>query len=503
MRTICRKLSLAALIVITVVLVILVPVGVCADTDTPNPITWSTTDKYGNIVLSNNNLTVNLKSNGASIRTDKSVNSGKYYWEIIFQGSTNFYSKVMTIGIAEKDISISNVNSFGKHRAYVGHTGNKQPGNIAYADIINPGDILGILLDMDNKKLSFRINDKDFGVAFTDLPSTNVSPHIFYGSENATTQITANFGAESFTYSIPDGYLPYDTSGYLLPPTNLTATAGNAKVDLTWTAAADATGYNIKRTTTSGGPYETVASAVYGTSYTDSSVEMGATYYYVVSAINESGESSNSNEAAVTIPDKPILSINAEKDTVKINDEFTVDVVLSNVTNICAEDIRISYNTELFEYLGAEPTQGLKIYNESQPAEGILRYIVASLGKDNAVTGEKALIKLKFKAKKAGADKIDIIRGRIADNGTMEVDVEESNCGDKLITVEGIKDVNRSGEFTLIDLAIDAWYYGEPVTNTDTEKYDADLSDDGLIDEVDLLMIVQEMLNNNNYTPNI
>jgi|GEM_PF-1005158 len=285
-------------------------------------------------------------------------------------------------------------------------------------------------------------------------------------------------------------------------PVNLAVISGDSKIYLSWNASQDAETYNIKRSNTAGGPYKTIAESS-ATTYTDSDVTNGTTYYYVVTAVNSAGESAYSNEVAVRIADKPILDITAEKDTVKINEEFTVDIVLSNVTNICAEDIRISYNTELFEYLGAEAIQGLKIYNESQPASGNLRYIIASLGKDNAVTGEKTLIRLKFKAKKAGQDKIDIIRGRIADNGTLEVDVEEANCGEKLITVEGIKDVNRTGEFTLLDLGIDAWYYGEPVANTDTTKYDADLSGDGTIDEVDLHAIVEEMLNNSNYTPNI
>ncbi|MCA1607668.1 MAG: hypothetical protein LC775_19875, partial [Acidobacteria bacterium] len=38
-------------------------------------------------------------------------------------------------------------------------------------------------------------------------------------------------------------------------PTGLTATAGNAQVALSWTASSGATSYNVKRSTTSGGPY--------------------------------------------------------------------------------------------------------------------------------------------------------------------------------------------------------------------------------------------------------
>ncbi len=82
-------------------------------------------------------------------------------------------------------------------------------------------------------------------------------------------------------------------------PTNLTATGGNAQVALQWTASSGATSYNVKRGTASGGPYTTVASPT-GTSYTDSSVTNGTTYYYVVTAVNTSGESGNSNQASGT-----------------------------------------------------------------------------------------------------------------------------------------------------------------------------------------------------------
>ncbi|WP_317259372.1 fibronectin type III domain-containing protein [Paenibacillus baimaensis] len=83
-------------------------------------------------------------------------------------------------------------------------------------------------------------------------------------------------------------------------PLGLTATAGNAQVTLSWTAVTGATGYNIKRSTTAGGPYTTVATNVYGSPYTDTTVTNGTTYYYVVTAVNSGGESGNSNEASAT-----------------------------------------------------------------------------------------------------------------------------------------------------------------------------------------------------------
>ncbi len=87
-------------------------------------------------------------------------------------------------------------------------------------------------------------------------------------------------------------------------PGSLTASAGNGAVSLAWNTASNATGYNLKRSTSSGGPYTTVAS-VTSTSITDSSLANGTTYYYVVSATNGSGESANSAQASAT-PSAPV-----------------------------------------------------------------------------------------------------------------------------------------------------------------------------------------------------
>ena len=96
-------------------------------------------------------------------------------------------------------------------------------------------------------------------------------------------------------------------------PTNLTASAGNQQVALSWTAASGAVGYNLKRATASGGPYGAVATGLGTTSYNDTTVSNGTTYYYVVTAMNGGGESPNSNQASATpaaVP-IPVIEINA------------------------------------------------------------------------------------------------------------------------------------------------------------------------------------------------
>jgi hypothetical protein len=76
-------------------------------------------------------------------------------------------------------------------------------------------------------------------------------------------------------------------------------------VDLTWSAStsSNVVSYSTYRSTVPGGPYELIASAITGLAYTDRAVTPGATYYYVVTAIDDDAqESGYSGEAKAVVP---------------------------------------------------------------------------------------------------------------------------------------------------------------------------------------------------------
>jgi endo-1,4-beta-xylanase len=83
-------------------------------------------------------------------------------------------------------------------------------------------------------------------------------------------------------------------------PTGLTAAAGNGQVALSWMASSGATSYVLKRSMTSGGPYTVIANNLTATSFTNTGLANGTTYFYVVSAVNANGESANSAQASAT-----------------------------------------------------------------------------------------------------------------------------------------------------------------------------------------------------------
>jgi hypothetical protein len=89
----------------------------------------------------------------------------------------------------------------------------------------------------------------------------------------------------------------------LAGPAGLTAKAtSSSQAQLAWNALTNAASYNVKRSTTSDGPYTTIASGVASTNYTDPAAFISVEYYYVLSAIVGGRETANSAEVALRHP---------------------------------------------------------------------------------------------------------------------------------------------------------------------------------------------------------
>lgn len=87
-------------------------------------------------------------------------------------------------------------------------------------------------------------------------------------------------------------------------PPSLSTLSAQHYVQLSWTGTiTEDQSYIVKRSTTSGGPYDVINTGSGSQSYTDTTVSDGVTYYYVVAAHNPSGDSVDSNEANATPQD--------------------------------------------------------------------------------------------------------------------------------------------------------------------------------------------------------
>jgi hypothetical protein len=90
-------------------------------------------------------------------------------------------------------------------------------------------------------------------------------------------------------------------------PLSVLTAPGENRVPLRWTESFGATSYKVKRATTSGGPYTTIATVTVP-SHVDGAVSNGTPYYYVVSAVNASGEGANSAQDSAT-PVSPMVNV--------------------------------------------------------------------------------------------------------------------------------------------------------------------------------------------------
>jgi len=124
------------------------------------------------------------------------------------------------------------------------------------------------------------------------------------GTYSYTFRYTTTAGRDWVYASPPLGTLTIDPSSDTTAagvPGNVHVTSfGPAEVALAWNAVADADlyGYEVLRSSSSGGPY-TALGIVTGTTYSDETVAQGHTYYYVVRSVDTSwNRSGNSTEVS-------------------------------------------------------------------------------------------------------------------------------------------------------------------------------------------------------------
>ena len=94
-------------------------------------------------------------------------------------------------------------------------------------------------------------------------------------------------------------------------PTNFVAVASQGQspgqVVLSWATMDGATAYNVYRSTVSGGPYTTIANTATN-GYTDTGLQNGTTYYYVVTSTNIFGASADSVQVNAMPSVGPLIS---------------------------------------------------------------------------------------------------------------------------------------------------------------------------------------------------
>jgi hypothetical protein len=163
-----------------------------------------------------------------------------------------------------------------------------------------------VTLDMDDLPSAFQSGSFTFSEYLVDGTHSNWA----YSTSESTLQQVANAtesSASTFSTSISMAQnsivlvvlTPGRSGSVPAAPATLLATPNNSNVALAWSSSSGATSYNIYRGTSSGGETE-MTTGIFGTSYTDTSVANGTTYYFEVTAANSQGESGKSNQAPAT-----------------------------------------------------------------------------------------------------------------------------------------------------------------------------------------------------------
>jgi hypothetical protein len=108
---------------------------------------------------------------------------------------------------------------------------------------------------------------------------------------------------QALVTTLTGGDAPPPPNGAPYAVTGVTATAGTNQVTVSWNAVSGATSYQLYRTANSGREDATPSvTGLTGTTFTDTGLNPGTTYYYRLVAVNGSGASGYSNEVSATTP---------------------------------------------------------------------------------------------------------------------------------------------------------------------------------------------------------
>jgi len=117
-------------------------------------------------------------------------------------------------------------------------------------------------------------------------------------SANGITLLRENIGL--VVYQVGSGCYQFHSSLAMPAPVISSFGRTDSTVTISWTPVAGAINYELKRATVAGGPYVTIADHLTATSFTDTGLTAGATYFYFVTTLNPAGATLESPAVSVT-----------------------------------------------------------------------------------------------------------------------------------------------------------------------------------------------------------
>jgi hypothetical protein len=188
--------------------------------------TFNPSDKSSNVTLSNGNLTMSI---GGSLpfsdaRTTVSNSTGTAYFEASINGAAQHYG----VGVCLGTYNLStNFNSGGTGACIVDGTGTVYLNGSAVSGVsvgswTSSSQIVCVAVDFSNRLIWFRVNAGNWNGSGTANPATgtggisltgSLASGALFGVGSMNTGftggelLTANFGATSFSQSVPSGFV--------------------------------------------------------------------------------------------------------------------------------------------------------------------------------------------------------------------------------------------------------------------------------------------------------
>lgn len=245
-----------------------VSAGAAATYATLDPATvTAVTLSGGNLVATNTGTT--SADQGVKVASASSKNAGKYYFEATWATITSGIGSNSSVGVGTPASTYTNMGNGGT-TGVVNYVGGSIYANGSNTGITSgttwfSGNVDGIAVDLDNRKIWFRSapsgnwnnnagNNPVTNVGGITIPAGAMVPFITFGGTGgaAGNVMTANFGALAFTGAVPSGF----TAGW----PDAAAAAPISAFGTPVTEAANGYGLRVTKVATFGTPvvYETI-----------------------------------------------------------------------------------------------------------------------------------------------------------------------------------------------------------------------------------------------------
>ncbi|KAJ3426035.1 spry domain containing socs box protein [Anaeramoeba flamelloides] len=146
--------------------------------------------KFGTLELTNDNKTIKSlqQDEFKSIKGNKILKKGKHIYKIQIDSiHSNGFNSTMIGVVAPEITGIGYMNKQGwSFYCFNGHKWNENKHQV-YGTKVKKNDIITMTVDMDKHTLSYKLNEKDFGIAFENLPNElKLCLDLFYKNEQLT-----------------------------------------------------------------------------------------------------------------------------------------------------------------------------------------------------------------------------------------------------------------------------------------------------------------------------